>query len=147
MSEESQDQPADPESGTVPATPGSTVRNLDELDDLAASYSPDVPQEVRFPGGELELSQCGMSHHRLKPDRRQAFGHRHQRAEEVYVVLAGSGRVKLDDEIREVGRLDAIRVGPEVVRAFEAGPEGLEFIAFGRRFEGDGQVVRDWWVD
>lgn len=73
--------------------------------------------------------------------------HRHQRAEEVYVVLAGTGRVKLDDEILDVRALDAVRGAPEVARAHEAGPEGLEFIAFGRHREADGEPVEDSWVD
>ncbi len=147
MTEETLDSGTDGETGAVAATPGTTIMNLDEMEDLAAKRGPDVPQEVRFAGGDLELSQCGLSHHRLKPDRRQAFGHRHDEAEEVYVVIGGSGRVKLDDEVREVGRLDAIRVGPEVTRAFEAGPDGLEFIALGQSFRGDGEIVSDWWVD
>src|SRR5450756_1686141 len=80
----------------------------------------------------------GVSHHRLKAGKRQGFGHKHENAEEIYVVLGGSGRVKLDDEIVEIARLDAIRVAPEVVRAFEAGPDGLELLAFGARHDGDG---------
>ena len=63
------------------------------------------------------------------------------------MVIAGSGRVKLDDEIHEIARLDAIRVGPEVKRAFEAGPDGIEFLAFGQHFEKDGRILPDWWID
>jgi mannose-6-phosphate isomerase-like protein (cupin superfamily) len=74
-----------------------------------------------------------------------AFGHRHENAEEVYVILAGSGRVKLDDEIVDVETMDAIRVSPEVTRAFEAGPAGIEVLAFGPRHEGDGELVQGWW--
>ena len=62
-------------------------------------------------------------------------------------MLSGSGRVRLDDEIADVGPLDAIRVAPEVVRAFEAGPEGLELIAFGERIKGDAEIVPEWWTD
>jgi mannose-6-phosphate isomerase-like protein (cupin superfamily) len=79
----------------------------------------------------------------VKPGKRHAFAHRHQEAEEVYVVLSGSGRVKLDDEIVEVGPMDAIRVAPAVTRAFEAGPEGLELLVFGPRHEGDAEIVQD----
>ena len=81
------------------------------------------------------------------PVKRMPFGHRHEEAEEIYIVVAGSGRMKLDDEIIEVETLDAIRVSPEVVRAFEAGDEGLEVIAAGARHDGDGEVVQDWWSD
>lgn len=147
MSEEKRGSQTEGDSNGRAATPGFTIGNLDEMEDLAAKRRPDGPQQVRLAGGDLELSQCGMAHHRLKPDRRQLFGHKHDRAEEVYVVIAGSGRVKLDDEIREIGHLDAVRVGPEVTRSFEAGPDGLEFLAFGASYPGDGEIVRDWWVD
>jgi mannose-6-phosphate isomerase-like protein (cupin superfamily) len=62
-------------------------------------------------------------------------------------VLAGSGRVKLDDEIVEIEALDAIRVAPGVTRQFEAGSDGIELLAFGQRHEGDGALVEDWWTD
>jgi mannose-6-phosphate isomerase-like protein (cupin superfamily) len=78
---------------------------------------------------------------------RTPFGHRHEEAEEVYVVLGGDGRIKLDDEIIEVGTLDAVRVAPGVIRAFEAGPGGIEVLAFGARHDGDGELIQDWWSD
>src|SRR5215210_7791180 len=73
--------------------------------------------------------------------------HRHTDAEEIYVVLRGSGRVKLDDEVLDVGPLDSIRVAPATARAFEAGPEGLEFLALGPHHPGDGELVEDAWTD
>ena len=81
----------------------------------------------------------------VRPGKRQPFAHRHNQAEEVYVVLAGSGRVKLDGEVLEIGPLDAIRIAPSVTRAFEAGPDGLELLAFGQRHAGDAEIVRDFW--
>jgi mannose-6-phosphate isomerase-like protein (cupin superfamily) len=65
----------------------------------------------------------------------------------VYVVLSGTGRVKLDDELLEVGPLDAIRVAPATARAFEAGEDGLVFLAFGAHHPGDGEPVEDPWID
>jgi hypothetical protein len=62
------------------------------------------------------------------------------------VILAGNGQVKLGDELRAVAPLDAIRIAPEVPRAFEAGPGGLEFIAFGAHRDADGEPVEDDWV-
>jgi mannose-6-phosphate isomerase-like protein (cupin superfamily) len=88
-----------------------------------------------------------VTHFRLRPHRRSPFSHRHGEAEEVYVVLSGNGRVKLGDELFDVGPLDAIRIAPEVARAFEAGPHGLEFLAFGPHVPGDGQPVQDPWVE
>src|SRR5947207_1389502 len=74
--------------------------------------------EARFATGDLGAQATGVSYHRLKPNRRSAFAHKHEEAEEVYVVLAGAGRMKLDDEIVDIRPLDAIRVSPEVIRAF-----------------------------
>jgi hypothetical protein len=62
-------------------------------------------------------------------------------------VLSGSGRLKLDDDILELARLDAVRVSPAVTRAFEAGPDGLEVLAFGPHHEGDGELIPGWWSD
>jgi mannose-6-phosphate isomerase-like protein (cupin superfamily) len=103
--------------------------------------------EARFATKDLEAEDTGFSFHRLKPGKRQAFGHHHEEAEEVYVVVRGDGLLKLDDEIIEVETLDAIRVSPEVTRAFQAGDEGLEVLAFGARREGDGEVIPGWWSD
>ena len=85
-------------------------------------------------------------HFRLLAGKRSPFVHRHASAEEIYVILGGSGRLKLDDEIVDVRALDAIRVAPQVARAFEAGGDGLEFLAFGPHRPGDGERVEDDWV-
>ncbi|HEX7298058.1 MAG TPA: antibiotic biosynthesis monooxygenase [Solirubrobacteraceae bacterium] len=133
--------------GLDDARPGHTIRNLADAEDLAVRYGYGEMGEARFPSDDLETEQTGLSHQRLRPGKRQMFAHRHGRAEEVYVVLSGRGRVRIEDEIVEVGPLDAIRVGPKETRAFEAGPEGLELLAFSRRARGDAQIVPDWWTD
>jgi len=47
-----------------------------------------------------------------------------------------------------IERLDAIRVSPGVVRAFEAGEDGLEILAFGpRRTDDRGELLHGWWND
>jgi mannose-6-phosphate isomerase-like protein (cupin superfamily) len=124
-----------------------TLRKLTDIDDSAPSSGFGEIQEARFAKDALDTELTGFSHHRIKPDRRQPFGHRHEEAEEVYVVLAGSGRVRLDDETVELGALDAVRVAPGVTRAFEAGPDGLELLVFGPRFDGDGEILMGWWGD
>src|SRR5262249_39277343 len=111
--------------------------NLDAVEDSAAKHGFGEMGEARFPTGELDAQRTGISFHRPRAGRRQAFGHSHRAAEEIYVVLSGSGRVKLDEEIVELSALDALRVAPQVVRCFEAGAEGMELLAFGRRHEGD----------
>ena len=124
-----------------------TLKNLTDVEDSAPKFGFGELGQARFATGDFDAERTGFSYQRLNPDKRQAFGHRHDDAEEVYVVLDGSGRLKLDDEIVDVRRLDAIRVAPGVTRAFEAGPEGLEVIAFGARHEGDGELIQGWWSD
>jgi mannose-6-phosphate isomerase-like protein (cupin superfamily) len=79
----------------------------------------------------------------VKPGQREAFAHRHRTAEEIYVVLAGTGRVKLDEELVELAPLDAVRVSPGVARSFEAGPDGLHVLIFGPHVESDGEIVHN----
>jgi mannose-6-phosphate isomerase-like protein (cupin superfamily) len=124
-----------------------THMKLLDVNDSAAEFGYGDVQEARFAMGDLEAEETGISHLRLKPGRRSPFGHKHESAEEVYVVLSGSGRMKLDEEIVEVEALDAIRVAPAVTRAFEAGPDGLEVLAVGARRDGDGEIFPGWWSD
>jgi quinol monooxygenase YgiN/mannose-6-phosphate isomerase-like protein (cupin superfamily) len=127
--------------------PPYTRVRLDEVEDLAAKFGYGELGTARFANTDLDARATGVSLQRLNPGRRQAFGHRHDQAEEVYVVLHGSGRVKLDDEVVEVAARDAIRVAPQVARAFEAGPDGLEVLAVGPRHAGDGDMLMGWWED
>ena len=130
---------------------GYTKMNLREVEDSAPKFgfAPDI--EARFASGDLELEKSGVSYQRLAPGVRHPFGHKQKRQEELYVVVEGSGRIKLDDEIVEVGTLDAVRVAPETVRAFEAGEEGLALVAFGAPNTGppaaDGEMFPGWWSD
>ena len=120
-----------------------TIKNLREVEDMAAKQGFSEMQEARFAHGDLDAEQTGVSLQYVKPGKRHAFGHRHKEAEEIYLVLAGGGRAKLDDELVEVRPMDAIRVAPPVVRAFEAGPDGLELLVFGPRRPGDAEVVQN----
>ena len=124
-----------------------TKKNLHEVEDSAAKHGVGESQEARFARGDLGAEQTGLNYLMVKPGKREAFAHRHRQAEEVYVVLAGSGRVKLDAELVELEPLDAVRVGPGTTRAFEAGADGLEVLIFGPRVEGDGEIVADFWDD
>jgi len=125
-----------------------THKNLTEIEDSAKKFGFDETQETRFPQKDLDAERTGFSHHRFKPGKRQGFGHRHDDAEEVYFVASGSGRIKLDDEVREVKEKDVIRVSPGVMRAFEAGDDGLEVLAFGTHHGDDrGEIVPGWWTN
>jgi mannose-6-phosphate isomerase-like protein (cupin superfamily) len=124
-----------------------TLKSLTDIADSAPGYGMGELQEARFATKDLQAQETGVAHHRLKPGKRQPFAHRHDKAEEVNVVLSGSGRVKLDDEIIDLDALDALRVSPGVTRCFEAGSDGLEFIVFGPHYEKDGEVIQGWWTD
>jgi mannose-6-phosphate isomerase-like protein (cupin superfamily) len=124
-----------------------THKNLNEVEDSAPKFGYEELMEARFAQGDLDAAETGISFHRVKPGKRQGFAHRHDNAEEVYVVISGSGRVKLDDEIVELEALDALRVAPEVTRQFEAGEQGLEMIAVGAHHDKDGEIIPGWWAD
>ena len=123
-----------------------THKNLNEVQDAAGSHGAGDVMEVRFASGDLDTADTGLSHHRIKPGQRQGFGHKHENAEEVYLVLTGWGKVKLDEDVVELTQLDAVRVAPGVMRQFEAGEDGLEMVAFGPKHEGDGEIVPGWWA-
>jgi mannose-6-phosphate isomerase-like protein (cupin superfamily) len=120
-------------------------KNLKDVEDSAVKYGFAEAQEARFAREDLGADQTGLNYLVVKPGKREAFAHRHRQAEEIYVVLGGSGRVKLDDELVDLKPLDAVRVSPGTARSFEAGAEGLEVLVFGPRVEGDGEMVSDFW--
>jgi len=124
---------------------GFALVNLEEVEDLAPKAGFGEVGEARFARQQLGALGIGVSLQRLRPGKRQAFGHHHVVDEEVYVILDGSGRVAVDDQVKEVRRLDAIRVAPGSARAFEASPEGLEFLAIGTHHTGDAQILPGFW--
>ncbi len=122
-------------------------KNLKDLEDSAAKHGLSENQEARFGRHELGAEQTGFNYLIVKPGRREAFAHRHREAEELYVVLRGSGRVKLDDELVDLEPLDVLRVSPGVTRGLEAGDDGLEILVFGPHVEKDGEIVADFWPE
>ncbi|HEX3910210.1 MAG TPA: hypothetical protein VHW67_05860 [Solirubrobacteraceae bacterium] len=127
--------------------PGFTVKNLMEVDDSAGERAPGI--EARFARKHLDSEHLGVSFFSYGPGLRSGMGHSHREQEEAYVVVGGSGRIKLDEQIVELRQWDVVRVAPEVVRAFEGGPEGLQIIAIGadRPEGGDGIPAPDWWTE
>ena len=121
--------------------------NLAAIEDVAPANGFGDRWEARGARTALGAQQTGVTYFRLLAGKRSPFAHRHAAAEEIYVILSGSGRLKLDDEVVDVRALDAIRVAPEVARAFEAGGDGLEFVAFGPHHPADGEAVDDDWVN
>ena len=127
-----------------------TIKNLKrDVDDSAEQFglAPDI--EARFAREPLDASMFGLSYQRLAPNARFPYGHHHKQQEEVYVVVEGRGRMKLDDEVRDIEAWDAIRVGKDTVRSFEAGPDGLAFLAFGapKTESQDAEMIPGWWSD
>ena len=108
--------------------PNWTKKNFNALRDVSP---PGVPIQWRFARTALESRELGVSRFTYEPGARMPWGHRHREQEEVYVVVAGSGRAKLDDEIVEIEAWDALRVAPAVVRSFEAGPDGMDVVCIG----------------
>jgi quercetin dioxygenase-like cupin family protein len=126
--------------------PGYSIKNLKQVEDSAADRE---GFEARFGRKHLDSDHLGVSYFHYAPGFRAPFGHSHKEQEEAYVVVAGSGRIKLGDEVIDLQQWDAIRVAPEVVRGFEGGPDGLEIVAVGadRPEGGDGVMVKDFWPE
>jgi quercetin dioxygenase-like cupin family protein len=127
--------------------PSYTVVNLRELDDVVGERAPGI--EGRFGRSKLDSRDLGVSLFSYAPSLRSPMAHSHREQEEAYVVVSGSGRALLDGELKELRQWDVLRVAPEVIRAFEAGPDGLELVAIGgpRPGDGDGEMGAADWPD
>jgi mannose-6-phosphate isomerase-like protein (cupin superfamily) len=124
-----------------------TVKNLKRVDNAAEQFGLAENLEARFARKPLELANFGISYQRLEPNFRIPFGHKHGKQEELYVVVSGSGRIKVGDEVVELKQWDAIRVPGEVTRNLEAGPDGIEYLAVGAPQADDADMVQGWWTD
>jgi mannose-6-phosphate isomerase-like protein (cupin superfamily) len=126
-----------------------TKKNLrSDVEDAAPKF--DMPDEMhaRFARRPLEGKTLGVSLMKLEPNFRIPFGHKHSGQEEVYVVVRGSGRIKVEDEIVDVEEWDAIRFDKDTMRNVEAGPDGIEYLAFGAGDDPlDAEMVQNWWSD
>ena len=130
-----------------------TLRNIKgDLEDIGSVFDGPPDLEFRAATKALDLEQSGLTYQRVPPGYRFPYGHTHKTQEEVYLVVGGSGRMKLDDEIVEVKEFDVVRVPPGTWRGYEGGPEGLEILVFGapnlgENPRGDVDGRRDWWAD
>ena len=126
-----------------------TKLNLREVEDQAPKFGLSPQLEFRSARVPLELENSGISYLAVEPNYRVPFGHNHNVQEEIYVLVGGSGRLKLDDEIVELKPWDAVRIPKETMRNFEGGPEGAQLIAVGapNTGPGDAPTTQDWWTD
>ena len=125
---------------------GFSIVNLKDIEDSAGERSPDI--EAHIARKHIDSDHLGVSYFRYAPGYRNSTGHSHREQEEIYVVVSGSGSIKLDDQILPLRQWDLVRVAPQTVRALEGGPDGLELLAIGsdRPEGGDGTAVADWWT-
>jgi mannose-6-phosphate isomerase-like protein (cupin superfamily) len=127
---------------------GFTKRNLMEVENQAPNFGMPDELEARFARTALEGRELGLSLFRLAPNFRIPFGHKHEGQEEVYVVVGGSGRIKVEDEIVELAQWDAIRMDKDTMRNVEAGPDGIQYVAFGAGDDPtDAEMAPGWWAD
>lgn len=130
-----------------------TRKNVkDDLEDVGSNFEGSPDLEFRLATKALGLERSGLGYQRIPPGYRFPFGHIHQRQEEVYLVLRGGGRMKLDEEVIELKEWDAVRVSPGTWRGYEAGPEGMEMLVIGAPNLGenprdDVEGRRDWWPE
>jgi mannose-6-phosphate isomerase-like protein (cupin superfamily) len=120
-----------------------------DVEDMAKRFDLSPGLESRFARKPLALQQSGVSYYKIAPSFRTPFGHKHGEQEEVYVVVSGSARLKLDDEVQELAQWDAVRIAPQTMRCLEGGPEGAEVLAFGapNNDNKDAEMVPGWWSD
>jgi quercetin dioxygenase-like cupin family protein len=129
--------------GTTGATRFSILEapDLSEDSELLSGYGLQAVAEARYVREQLGAMQIGLTHYRLQPGKPQGWAHRHSVAEEIYVALSGSGVIIVDGLSFELSQLDAVRVAPASTRELQAGADGLEVLAFGSHYPGDGKMV------
>jgi mannose-6-phosphate isomerase-like protein (cupin superfamily) len=127
---------------------GYTKTNLRQVEDQAPNFGMPTEMEARFARTPIGGETLGLSLMRLAPNFRIPFGHKHETQEEVYVITRGSAKIKVEDEIVEAGEWDAIRFDKDTMRDVEAGPDGVEYLAFGAGEDAsEAEMAQDWWTD
>jgi uncharacterized cupin superfamily protein len=125
-----------------------THKSLPDVEDMAPQFGMPAEMQARFAGRPMGLERTGLTYFRLAPGFRIPFGHRHEDQEEVYVVIRGSARIKVGDDVLDLSELDAVRVAGDTIRNLEAGADGAEVIAFGERAgQEQSEMVQGWWSD
>ncbi len=125
------------------------VVKVSDVPDQGANFGLEGKMEARFLRVDLECENCGVTYLKLAPGFREPFGHTHKVQEEVYVLVSGSARIKVGDDIHDLTAWTAVRLSKDAMRALEAGPEGAEFVLVGAPNTGPGDAIteQDWWRD
>ena len=120
-----------------------------DVEDMAPKFELSPGLESRFARTPLELEQSGISYYKVAPDFRTPFGHKHDEQEEIYVVVSGNARLKLDYDVVELSQWDAVRIPGPMMRCLEGGPDGAEVLAFGApsNENKDAEMVPGWWSE
>ena len=125
-----------------------THKNLKDVENQAPKFGMPAELDARFARTALDGETLGLSLMKLEPGFRIPFGHKHSAQEEVYVIVRGSARIRVEDEIVELREWDAIRFDKDTMRNVEAGPDGVEYLAFGAGDDPlDAEMVPGWWSD
>jgi hypothetical protein len=126
-----------------------TVLKVSDVDDQGKNFGLEGKMEARFMRVDLECENCGVTYLRLAPDFRIPFGHRHKVQEEVYLLVSGSARIKVGDDVHDLEPWTAVRLSKDAMRGMEAGPEGAEFVLIGAPHTGPGDAITEpnWWQD
>jgi mannose-6-phosphate isomerase-like protein (cupin superfamily) len=134
---------------SVPMANYTKLNLKQDVEDMAPKFELSPGLESRVARKPLELEQSGVSYYKIAPDFRTPFGHKHGEQEEVYIVVSGNARLKLDDEVIELGQWDAVRIPAQVMRGLQGGPDGAEVIAFGapNTDNKDAEMVPGWWSE
>jgi quercetin dioxygenase-like cupin family protein len=124
-----------------------TVLKVSEVDDQAPNFGLEGKMEARFMRVGLGCENLGITYLRIAPNYRIPFGHHHKVQEEVYMLVSGSARIKVDDDVHDLEPWTAVRMSKDVTRGLEAGPEGAEFVLVGAPNTGPGDAIteQDWW--
>jgi mannose-6-phosphate isomerase-like protein (cupin superfamily) len=136
-------------SATVAAMSDYTHLNLKDAEDQAPNFGLSPQLEFRMARVPLGLEHSGLSYLKVAPGFRLPFGHKHKQQEEVYVLVSGGAKMKIEDEVKELKQWDAVRVHKDTMRSMEAGDEGAEFLVVGapNTGPGDADMVQSWWND
>lgn len=126
-----------------------TVLKVADVEDQGPNFGLEGKMEARFLRVDLGCEECGVTYLRLAPGFRVPFGHKHKVQEEVYVLVSGSARIKVDDDVHELEPWSAVRMSKDVTRGLEAGPDGAEFVLVGAPHTGPGDAIveQGWWED